>query len=78
MGQEVGATMSRPTIPKSKSTLYFRGIARDLKDKFKGACYRRGETMQDVIERFMREYVEADSKPLRMREGRPRKNREDT
>lgn len=41
-----------------KATLYFRGIPRARKDKFKSECSIRGDSMQDVIQALMCLYSE--------------------
>lgn len=35
-----------------------RGIPRDLRDQFKGACSDRGENMTSVLTQFMKEYID--------------------
>lgn len=37
--------------------LYIRDIRASLKDKFKLACATRGETMTDVMVRFIKKYI---------------------
>lgn len=42
------------------STLYIQAMPADTKNAFKAACYRRGETMRDVLITLMRSYVTGD------------------
>lgn len=41
-----------------KVNINLRDVPRDLRDKFKGACADRGETMTEVLKGLMRDYVE--------------------
>jgi len=41
----------------TKSALFFRSLNPEVKRMFKVVAVRRGESMQDVIEAFMRLYI---------------------
>ena len=40
-----------------KGVLFFKGIPIDIKNQFKASCARKGQTMQDVIIKMMKQYV---------------------
>ena len=52
--------------PKAKGpqtgVMFIRGMNRDLKDHFRSECVKRGMPMRQVIEEFMRLYVETAGK----------------
>lgn len=41
----------------TKGVLFVRNIHPEVKKMFKGACYRRGDTISEVVESLMRLYV---------------------
>jgi hypothetical protein len=44
-----------------QGSLYFRGIPRTLKDRFRKLCTRHNIAMTEAVARFMREVVKKDS-----------------
>lgn len=44
-----------------QGSLYFRGIPRTLKDRFRKLCNKHNIPMTEVIARFMREVIKRDS-----------------
>jgi hypothetical protein len=53
---------TRHEVHSSAATLYFRGIPRGVKDLYKSYCARRGLSMQQDIENYMRKCIDMDLK----------------
>lgn len=47
---------------KNETTLYLRRVPKNIKDMFKGVCYRRNETMESVMAALMKFYIENPEK----------------
>lgn len=47
--------------PGKLSTIYIRGIPRDVKNFFKAWCIKRNITMSEKIEQFMRDTLREDN-----------------
>ena len=52
--------MSEHNRRGKEGVVYLRRLPTEVKNQFKAACARRGQTMTDVLVAFMRRYAEGD------------------
>lgn len=61
-GPVAGETVQPPEAPRKpkEGSLFLRNIPRQIKDRFKAYCAKRGSDMTDTVVEFMRRCIEED------------------
>lgn len=65
-----------PNTTATMVSLYVRPVRRQVRDEFKAACARRGESIRSAVLKFMLDTIKADKEnQLRIRETKKKKGK---